>query len=65
MDNSNNDICAICHETLNDNLYTLPDTKSMFHRYHFSLSKLPDSDYSPRIADDRVGHFLSWLDKSF
>ena len=42
-----------------NDLYTLPDTKSMFHRYHFSLSSLPDSDYQPRIADDRVGHFLT------
>ena len=26
---------------------------------HFGLSKLPHGGYSPRLADDRVGHFLS------
>jgi hypothetical protein len=32
---------------------------SMFHTYHYSLSTLPQTDYVPRIADDRVGHFLT------
>ena len=32
---------------------------SMIHTYHFSLSTLPETGYSPRIADDRVGHFLT------
>jgi hypothetical protein len=26
---------------------------------HYGLSKLPQSGYRPRLADDRVGHFLS------
>ena len=26
---------------------------------HYSLAKLPDPGYHPRIADDRVGHFLN------
>lgn len=40
-------------------LFTLPDSRSMFHRYHYSLSALPETDYQPRLADDRVGHFLT------
>lgn len=28
---------------------------------HYGLSQLPDSGYQPRLADDRVGHFLSVL----
>ncbi|MBN2365095.1 MAG: DUF5117 domain-containing protein [Calditrichaeota bacterium] len=40
-------------------LFTLADSRSMFHRYHYSLSALPESDYQPRIADDRVGHFFT------
>ena len=39
--------------------FTLPDSKSAIHRYHMSWSEIPDSDYSPRLADDRVGHFLT------
>src|SRR5439155_25624487 len=26
---------------------------------HYGLCQLPDSGYTPRLADDRVGHFLS------
>ena len=38
---------------------TLPDSRSFQHIYHYSLSQLPDSDFRPRMADDRVGHFLT------
>ncbi len=40
-------------------VYTLPDSRSMLHRYHYSLSALPETDYQPRMADDRIGHFLT------
>tara|TARA_Y100001935_G_C17310496_1_gene515682 strand:- start:1890 stop:4514 length:2625 start_codon:yes stop_codon:yes gene_type:complete len=42
-----------------NDLYTLPDSKSMFHKYHFSLSSIPNTDYKPREADDRIGHFTT------
>jgi hypothetical protein len=38
---------------------TLPDARSMRHRYHFSLSELQETDYRPRLADDRLGHFTT------
>ena len=38
---------------------TIPNSYSMFHTYHYSLSTLPESDYIPRLADDRLGHFLT------
>jgi len=38
---------------------TMQNPYSMFHTYHYSLSTLPETDYVPRIADDRVGHFLT------
>ncbi len=40
-------------------VFTLADSRSMFHRYHYSISSLPETDYKPRIADDRIGHFLT------
>jgi hypothetical protein len=40
-------------------VFTLSDSRSMLHRYHYSLSTLPETDYKPRIADDRLGHFLT------
>ncbi|MGB5106580.1 MAG: zinc-dependent metalloprotease [Candidatus Zixiibacteriota bacterium] len=38
---------------------TLPSPYSMMLVYHYSLSTLPESDYRPRIADERVGYFLT------
>ncbi len=38
---------------------TLADVRSFRHIYHYSLSALPTSDFRPRAADDRVGHFTT------
>ena len=35
------------------------DPRSITLVLHFSIMKAPDMGYHPRIADDRVGHFLS------
>ena len=40
-----------------DYVFTLPNSKSMLHRYHLSISELPKNNYKPRVLDDRVGHF--------
>ncbi len=37
----------------------IADTRSIQHKYHYSLSVLPETGYRPRLADDRVGHFLT------
>ena len=39
--------------------FTLADSRSMIHKYHISLSSIPESNYKPRIVDDRVGHFMT------
>ncbi len=38
---------------------SIPDPRGAQVVIHYGLSKLPHSDYKPRLADDRVGHFLS------
>lgn len=38
---------------------TMQNPFSMFHTFHYSLSTLPETDYVPRLADDRIGHFLT------
>ncbi|MGH8016202.1 MAG: DUF5117 domain-containing protein, partial [Candidatus Zixiibacteriota bacterium] len=44
---------------------TLQSGESFFHKYHFSLSSLPVTDYVPRLADNRVGNFVTmYLDYS-
>ena len=44
---------------------TLQSGESFYHKYHFSLSTLPVTDYVPRLADSRVGNFVTmYLDYS-
>ena len=38
---------------------TLPDVRSLFIGYHYTLAKLPDTPMHPRIADERVGYFTT------
>jgi hypothetical protein len=33
------------------------DPRSLLVRFHYSIARLPDTGYRPRLADDRVGHF--------
>ena len=40
-------------------IYTLPSSTSVLVNYHLSLSAIPETDYQPRLADDRVGHFVT------
>ena len=40
-------------------IYTLPNSSSMISTYHISLSKIKETDYLPRISDDRIGHFTT------
>ncbi|MFZ1684495.1 MAG: zinc-dependent metalloprotease [Candidatus Zixiibacteriota bacterium] len=41
------------------NAPTLQNPYAFYHTYHYSLSMLPESDYVPRVADDRVGYFMT------
>ena len=40
-------------------IYTLPSSSSVMIHYNLSLSKIHESNYKPRLADDRVGHFAT------
>ncbi len=37
----------------------LPDVRSLLVHFRYSISELPSPGYRPRLADDRVGHFLT------
>jgi hypothetical protein len=37
----------------------LPDNRSMLIRYNFSISAPPEDGYRPRLADDRIGSFIT------
>lgn len=40
-----------------DGSKTIPDLRNITLKVHHSLSKLPEGNYTPRGADDRVGYF--------
>ena len=40
----------------------LPDVRSMLFKLRYSLSDRPSTGFRPRIADDRVGHFINTLE---
>ncbi|MBD2205011.1 zinc-dependent metalloprotease [Calothrix sp. FACHB-1219] len=42
------------------NLVTLPDSRALSLKVHYSFSQLQEHNgYTPRIADDRVGYFIT------
>lgn len=45
-------------------LEAVPDSRSLTIRVHYSISRLPQSNYQPRLADDRIGYFLT-VSKNF
>ena len=38
---------------------TVPDSRGMQVAIHYSLAQLPNNNYQPRLADDRMGHFMT------
>jgi hypothetical protein len=38
---------------------TVPDPRSLFVRLSYSVMQLPDDGYRPRLADDRIGYFIT------
>ncbi len=38
------------------------DPRSLLVRFHYSISRLSQTGFRPRLADDRVGHFLAMVD---
>ena len=38
---------------------TVPDSRGVTINVHYSISRIPNTGYQPRMADDRVGYFLT------
>jgi hypothetical protein len=38
---------------------TIPDTRGATLYIHYSISRLKETGYQPRLADDRLGHFMT------
>lgn len=43
------------------NIDSVPDSRGVTVNVHYSISELPATSYRPRLADDRVGYFLTVL----
>lgn len=43
----------------NMEIETVPDSRGVTINVRYSISKLPSTGYQPRLADDRVGYFLT------
>ena len=41
------------------NIDSVPDTRGVTVNIHYSISELPQTSYRPRLADDRVGYFVT------
>ncbi|BAY96990.1 hypothetical protein NIES37_09270 [Tolypothrix tenuis PCC 7101] len=41
------------------NFESLPDSRGFTLRLHYSISQLPNNKYQPRLADERVGYFIT------
>ncbi|MDA0658462.1 MAG: zinc-dependent metalloprotease [Planctomycetota bacterium] len=42
-----------------EEIETVPDTRGVTINVHYSISAVPKSNYTPRLADDRIGYFLT------
>lgn len=60
-DNIELEVAAAYSISPNVQLDTVPDARSATINVHYSISALPDTGYQPRVADDRIGYFLTVL----
>jgi hypothetical protein len=58
-DNTEIEVAATYASAGQAQLDTVPDSRGATINIHYSLSRLPETGYQPRQADDRVGYFLA------
>jgi hypothetical protein len=58
-DNAELEVAATFASGGQSQMETVPDSRGVTINIHYSLSRLPETGYQPRQADDRVGYFLS------
>ena len=61
QDNVELEVAATYASSGNVSFDTVPDSRGLTLNVHYSLSLLPQNDYKPRLADDRVGYFVTAL----
>ncbi|HEY1067350.1 MAG TPA: DUF5117 domain-containing protein, partial [Pirellulales bacterium] len=58
-DNVELEVAATYGSRGNLEIDTVPDSRGLTLTVHYSISQLPSSGYKSRLADDRVGYFLT------
>jgi hypothetical protein len=53
------EVAATYASSGNAEIDTVPDSRGATINVHYSISKIPNTGYQPRLADDRVGYFLT------
>ena len=58
-DNVELEVAATYSSSGTQSIDTVPDSRGVSLNIHYSISMLPETGYTPRQADDRVGFFLT------
>ena len=58
-DNVELEVAAVYASSGHMEFDTVPDSRGISINIHYSISQLPETGYQPRMADDRVGYFLT------
>ncbi len=60
-DNVEVEVAATYASSGKTSIDSVPDSRGVTINVHYSISRLPSTGYQPRLADPRVGHFLTVL----
>lgn len=58
-DNVELEVAATYASSGRERFESVADTRGVTINVHYSISKLPTTGYKPRLADDRIGYFLT------
>jgi hypothetical protein len=58
-DNVEIEVAATYASSGAQDIETVADSRGVTLYIHYSVSRLPETGYQPRVADDRVGHFIT------
>jgi hypothetical protein len=58
-DNTELQVAATYSSSGTRNLVAVPDSRAVTISVHYSISKLPKTGYVPRLADERIGYFVT------
>ncbi|MBN1909355.1 MAG: DUF5117 domain-containing protein, partial [Pirellulales bacterium] len=58
-DNVELQVAAVYASNGSARIDSVPDSRGLTVYVHYSISRLPQTGYKPRLADDRIGYFLT------